>query len=376
MNALLQVGVDGQWLTERPTGIGNYVLNLLREVVELDCGVRFTLYSDSRIMEACRPLGQVVEGIGPRLKKPLWLSSTLLPHLRRDAPAVFWGTNGFLPLRMPRGIGSVVTVYDLVHRYAPATMAPVPRWRQRLLQPLAVKAADRVVAISQATADQVLRHYGRQPELVLHPRMDGLFQRGVDASERERVRAKYELPAQFLLSIGTLEPRKNLLGLLDAYGQLRANPGAVPPLILAGSRGWMDGKIQRRVQELVDAGELRWLGFVPQEDMPGLYAACTLFVFVPFYEGFGMPVREALLSGCPVLASDLPVLREAGGGFPAYTAADPASISTALRRYLDVIALTALPPAPQRSAVMALERGTADDFVRVLREAAAARRRS
>ena len=373
MRTELHVGVDGRWLKARPTGIGNYTRNLLEELVALDQGFRFTLYSDSEIAPAHRTLGEPVEHIGPRIEKSLWLNTSLLPRLLRDAPDVFWGTNGFLPVWLPRRIATVVTVHDLVHRFAPATMMPLPRWRQRVLQPLAVRQATRVVANSQATAEQVGRCYGRVPDLVVHPRIAPIFRQTVTRQECERVRASYRLPEHFLLATGTLEPRKNLPALLDAWTRLRTADAQTLPLILAGDRGWMDGALQRQVDALAATGALRWLGFVPQEDLPGLYAASDLFVSVPLYEGFGMPVREALLVGAPVLASDLPALREAGGTLATYIGTDVASIAAGLgawlRQHDGTVTLDRL-DARARAAGTLAEAGSAQDFARILRDAA------
>ena len=211
-------------------------------------------------------------------------------------------------------------------------------------------------------ADEVKRYHGRDVDAVVHPRMDPIFLVPADAGVRARVKAKYDLPERFLLSLGTLEPRKNLKILLSAYAAVAAS-APLPTLVLAGNRGWLDGDIQAMVQALQDAGRVRWLGFVAQEDLPSLYALSELFVFVPTYEGFGMPVREAALCGASVLASDIPSVREAGGSWPRYIPPDEGSIRDALKTH-------AMAPAKSRASspvrLSEIEVGSAAKFMEVL----------
>ena len=194
--------------------------------------------------------------------------------------------------------------------------------------------------------------------------MDPLFGVEVTQDMLASVVAKYQLPARFFLTLGTLEPRKNLRALLDAYSAARnCARGVLPALLLAGNAGWLDGEIRAQVDRLTTEGSVRWLGYVPQEDLPALYRACEVFVFVPIYEGFGMPVREALISGAHVLASDIAALREAGGNLPTYVQPDANAIRAALLRlYGGTHRRSADKPFDLRS----VEIGSAATFMKVL----------
>ena len=333
-DAAFRLGVDATMLTSARAGVGNYVFNLLSELKRLPEPPDVFLYSPRAIAGDCRALGVFREGVGPYTwKSPLWRSVSLVPLLLQDRINTFWGAAGFLPLLVPRGLRTVVTIYDLVERFAPDTMPAMNRWSHRVFKPLAARTASAAVAISASTGAEMKRYWGREPDAVVHPRIDPLFGATVTQEKLASVVAKYRLPARFFLTLGTLEPRKNLRALLDAYSAARARAhGVLPELLLAGNAGWLDGEIRAQVDRLTTEGSVRWLGYVPQEDLPALYRACELFVFVPIYEGFGMPVREALISGAHVLASDIAALREAGGSLPTYVQPDANAICAALLR--------------------------------------------
>ncbi len=368
----LRIGVDASMLSEQRTGIGNYVFHLLRQLQLGPGGADFSfhLYSHRTIASDCRFLGTCTEGVGSWLRKgPLWLSTALPPLLDRDQIDVFWGANGYLPLRAGRSWQTVVTIYDLVYLHARHTMPWHSRWARQLLQPLGARRARCVTTISHATADDIRQHYGREVDAIIPPGMDPVFH-PVSPGAKSAVIQKYQLPAQFWLTLGTLEPRKNLLTLLQAYEQVQqAHPATCPPLVLAGARGWLDGALQARLKQMTDGGHVRWLGFVPQEDMPALYGACASFLFFPVYEGYGMPVREALLCGAPVLCSNLSALREAGGALASYAGCGVDDIRQALLMQLARPHAPATPGPDVLSALRGGELEQAARFAQVLRKA-------
>jgi glycosyltransferase involved in cell wall biosynthesis len=229
---------------------------------------------------------------------------------------------------------------------------------------MAARTASSVVAISQSTGSEMQRYWGKGPDAVVHPRIDRVFRSPVSAVAVEAAKVKYQLNAPFFFTLGTLEPRKNLRALMTAYADARTKFGAgMPQLILAGNPGWLDGEIRALVDRLTAEGSVRWLGYVPLNDLPALYMACQTFVFVPIYEGFGMPVREALLCGARVLASDIAALREAGGDAPEYVPPDVVSLREALLR-------EAGGESPLRATsafdLSKVELGSATTFMRVL----------
>lgn len=307
-----KVALDGCCFVGNPTGIGNYVSTLLRAMCLQHPDVTF--YSLSN--EPGRELGftNLVSRVSkPRRRGPIWQNTQLVDMIRADEVDVFWGTNGVIPLRRLERTSTVVTIHDLVHRFAPATQLPMIRWKQRVFQPMCARVADRVVAVSQTTAGDIALHYGRKADAVIHPLAGPEF-RHVAAREAQATIEDLALPDQFILSVGTLEPRKNLASLISAYWSCIEAGLALPLLVLVGGRGWFNEKLQLLIDRLTERGSLRYLGYLANDKLAHLYARCSMLVMPSLYEGFGMPVLEAQASGAPVVHGPHGSMGEAAGG--------------------------------------------------------------
>lgn len=327
------VGIDASMLEPNRTGIGNYVFNLLVRYRSAQPSTALFLYSNGRIGDEARAFGECFDNVfSPVRKGPLWLSTGLIPLLRKHRIDVFWGGNGYLPLGAPRGMRRVVTIHDFVYRHAGHTLPTISLWSRRILQPLAIRQADAVVCVSQSTAAELHASHGRAADAVIEPSIDPIY-RPATAAATDSVRRHYGLPERFFLTIGTLEPRKNIVALLAAYVRAREAGAQLPQLVLAGKPGWLAGEIRATVDRAGERGYARFLGYVPLEQMPALYSAAEAFVFVPLYEGFGMPVREALLCGTPVVASDIAPIREAARGLARLVQPEQASLERFFREY-------------------------------------------
>src|SRR5262249_45689967 len=189
-----------------------------------------------------------------------------------------------------------------------------------------------VLCVSHSTAAELRAGFGRTSDAVVEPLIDPTYRPATRAAIDE-VSRRYALPPRFLLTIGTLEPRKNIVTVLRAYARVRENGMALPPLVLAGKRGWLGDDIRSIVESAVERGFARFLDYVPLELMPALYSAAEVFLFLPRYEGFGMPPCEALRCGTPVIASDIPALREATRGLARLVPPDQQHIEKVLRDY-------------------------------------------
>jgi alpha-1,3-rhamnosyl/mannosyltransferase len=134
------------------------------------------------------------------------------------------------------------------------------------------------------------------------------------ASECAQLKKRLGLPENFILFVGTLEPRKNLQGLLLAYKLLSTELKSQYPLVLSGKKGWLLEEIEKTLQPMLDSGEVIWLGYLNSKDLPALYSSATAFTYVSHFEGFGMPIAEAMACGTAVIASDNTAMKEASGG--------------------------------------------------------------
>lgn len=219
----------------------------------------------------------------------------------------------FLPFRFDGP--TVITIHDLSPLRFPETH-PAQRVREFSEQlPKAIGRAARIIVDSDFVRREVISQFGVQPERV------AAIHLGVSAEYRPRAAAdigpvlgRYGLvPGRYLLAVGTLEPRKNLLQAIDAYAGLPQAVRQSTPLVIAGMRGWLTQELESRIQHYEKSAEVRWLGYVPAEDLPLLYSGATMLVYPSLYEGFGLPVLEAMASGIPVIASNRASLPEVAG---------------------------------------------------------------
>jgi glycosyltransferase involved in cell wall biosynthesis len=184
----------------------------------------------------------------------------------------------------------------------------------RIFTQLSVRRARRIVAVSESTKRDLVRSYSLSPDKVdvVYNGVDPSF-RPLPSKQVAAFRRETELPERFILFVGTLEPRKNVVGLVEAYARL---PKERPPLMLVGGKGWLYDEIFARVEALGLSHEIRFVGYVPAEALPLWYNAADLFVYPSLYEGFGLPALEAMACGTPVvtsMASSLPeVVGDAG----------------------------------------------------------------
>jgi glycosyltransferase involved in cell wall biosynthesis len=207
---------------------------------------------------------------------------------------------------------SVFTLHDLTHLLTD-THTTLNRFYLTAMMPRFLRAADAVLADSEATRRDALRHY-RLDEAkiqVVYPGVDARF-RPATKHEIAAVRQKYALPERFILSVGTIEPRKNLAALADAYHGLLDRGHAVG-WVHVGRRGWRSAAFFARLAALGLEDKARLLGFVPDADLLALYSAADLFAFPSLYEGFGLPVLEALACGAAVVAGNTSSLPEVVG---------------------------------------------------------------
>jgi glycosyltransferase involved in cell wall biosynthesis len=250
-----------------------------------------------------------------RLPKAFWLALRSGLVSREDKLDVFWGTTGLLPLAWLRA-RTVLTVHDIVHRIAPETMSRRALWTTRLFFSASLAKADAITANSLGTAARLKSVFGYSVAAIVNPAVSETF-RPRGESEIRAAFARHKIYKPYLLSVATREPRKNLLLLVDTFVRMQAEH-LIPDhkLVLVGDRGWKDKSIMSSIERgntsIVD------LGYVSDEELAALYSGADAFVFPSKYEGFGMPVLEARACGTPVITTDIPELREAGGEHTVY----------------------------------------------------------
>jgi glycosyltransferase involved in cell wall biosynthesis len=296
----MHIGVDASRATvARRTGTESYALNLIRAMLRAGSAHQFTLY-----FRDAPPPG-LFDGHHhvipfPRLWSHVRLAWDLLAAKRK--PDVLFVPAHVLPIVHP--LPSVVTIHDLGYRYFPEAHPLGQRLYLDWSTHFSARAATHIIADSRATAQDLTRFYNIPAGkiTVIYPGRDETLTR-IDPAP---VRAKYGLPENYLLHVGTLQPRKNLIRLIEAVTR---HPSPVTSLVLAGRAGWLSAPIGALAKER----GVRLLDYAPDEDLAGLYSGAAAFVFPSLYEGFGFPVLEALACGTPVICSNTSSLPEVAG---------------------------------------------------------------
>ena len=298
-------------------GIGRYARELALALHELPDRPELTLFHNRQPMHrmpaALAALPRIEMPLGNRSWRALLLSGATLPASYRtviEQTDLFHGTDALAPyLKTP----TIITIHDLSTTLFPEHHTRSHRLFARLSLPRMARHASAIIADSEATRQDVITHLHIDPTKVhtIHLAVNHYQFYPRDPEEAHaKVAQALNITTPYMLAVGTLEPRKNLSTLLEAYAQLSAD---VPMLVLTGARGWGDSPLFAAVQQLGLTQRVRFTGNVADELLPYLYSAAQVFVYPSLYEGFGLPVLEALACGTPVITSNTSSLPEVAG---------------------------------------------------------------
>jgi glycosyltransferase involved in cell wall biosynthesis len=321
----MKIAVEADVLARGPkSGIYYYVQRLFSALLELDTtsSYYFVYFGSSRRTASSF-------GLPPKraqLRAIVWMPRKLYNALLRIPlappidvlaglrPDIFiFPAFSRWPLRQTRA--SVVFVHDTTFiDYPEALKTRHFGWYLRRVVPRSIRYADHVVTLSESSKRSIIANYGTEPDkiTVIHPGIDHAVYAPATADRVAAVRRKYGITRDYLLYVGTIEPRKNISGIVAAYCALPADLRQRYQLVLAGSKGWKDADIEA-LAATVDPDDLVRTGFIEDADMTALYSGAALFLFPSFYEGWGMPVVEAMACGTPVITAANSSLPEAGG---------------------------------------------------------------
>lgn len=323
----MHIGIDARLWGEPRSGIGRYTRSLVEALVRLSPDERWALYLD-------RPTPEVPAGVETRClpwpQRLLWTLWAAPRELRARPVDVFHGVTGFeLP---PGGAARLVTtVHDLIPLRFPGLVPWRHRWAVRALLGGALRRATRIIVVSEATRADLLGRYP-VPAGRVHVIPEAADPRFAPPARADRIglRDRYGLRLPYVLFVGLLEPKKNLAGLLAAVARLRARGAwGETELVIAGAPGW-GPEARETATRLGGSGVVRFLGAVPDGDLPALYGEALAFVFPSLWEGFGLPVLEAMASGAPVIASRRGALPEVAGDAALLVEPEPEPLADAL----------------------------------------------
>ena len=322
----MRIGYDAKRAFLNRTGLGNYSRWLIRSMASYFPQNTYFLYTPKVRHEnglSFPSSFQNVVAVVPRSKffTSLWRSAGIVKDLKRDQIELYHGLSHELPRRIDKkGIRSVVTVHDLIFMRFPQYFGPIDRLIYGIKLKHACRMANKIIAISERTKQDLVELLNVPAEkiAVVYQGCDPIFKKDCSEQEKQVVLKKYELPAEFILSVGTIEERKNLLQLVNALPGLNDDI----KLVVVGRQT----KYAEKVKQAIDKHKLNerviFLDSVSHAELPAIYQSAKIFVYPSRYEGFGIPVLEALYSGVPVIAASGSCLEEAGGPNSQYAGPD------------------------------------------------------
>jgi len=310
----MRIAFDGTALRPGRTGVGYYTEHLLHHLARTAINDELIVLSN-RAIDTTAPLPSRVRVATPARRVPrlVWMQTLAPTALRQVDADVVHFTNGMLPILSPTP--TVVTIHDmslrLYPRYHPARRVLL----NRPLVDLAARRADAIITPSESAKRDIVRLYDIDPARVhvVYEAAASSFRRVDDPVELERVRRRYQLDERIILYVGTIEPRKNLPKLIEAFAAQRKAGRLSHQLVCVGPYGWLSRGIEHQIARANVAHAINFTGYVPFEDLPALYTLAELFVYPSMYEGFGLPVIEAMACGAPVITGGTGALAEIGG---------------------------------------------------------------
>ncbi len=322
----MKIGIDAHTLGSRSSGNESYYLQLLEELAKApDTSNRYIIYftfenGKAKIPAASNFVVKRIRPASPYIRIPL----SFPLEFRREKLDVFQAQYIIPPFCNSK---TVATIHDILFESYPEFFAPAENLRFRILIRWSARRADHIVTLSQASKNDIVSKYHIDPEKVsvidLAPRDEF---HAMNAEEcRERIREKYGIREPFVLYVGRINPRKNLLRLMEAFSILRQK-GISQKLVIVGKQDLLAKQVIQKVKDLALGDAVIFTGYVDWDDVPVFYNAADVFVFPSICEGFGLPVVEAMACGIPVVTSYGSCLEEVAGG--AAVLADPYSVDS------------------------------------------------
>lgn len=326
--ATMPIYIDVSSSVHSKAGIGRYAGSLARALVQRapnDFALFYNRGATTRPPSGLEhvPARTVRAGYRP-WRMAVWMGHLLRTGFNRLVPeaTLFHATEHLLPPLI--GVPTVLTVHDMIFRLFPQHQKRLNYWYLNATMPLYCRRADAIITVSETSKQDILRHYHLDPSkitVVYEAASPEFIPAGTAALDMARRR--YGLPDRYVIHVGTIEPRKNLTRLVEALDLLRRK-GTRIPLVIVGGKGWLYDDFFRRLEGLSVRDAVLFQGYVPSADLPLLYSAASLAVVPSVYEGFGLPVLEAMACGTPVIASTASCLPEIGGDAARYV--EPMSV--------------------------------------------------
>ncbi|HKG07655.1 MAG TPA: glycosyltransferase family 1 protein [Pedobacter sp.] len=313
----MKIGFDGKRAANNLTGLGNYSRSLIAHMAQLFPQNQYFVYTPK--IKSKPQITAFLNHPGVFARRPdqpslLWRTLGIKKQLTKDQIDLFHGLSHEIPtgLRIP----ALVTVHDLIFLRFPQYFGVIDRFIYKLKCSYACMHANKIIAISECTKRDIITFFHIDPEKieVVYQSCDDSFKRSASDKKKSEVRRKFELPERYLLNVGTIEERKNLLTLVRALKHI--DPAY--KLVVVGRPTVYTSLVHKEIELQDLRSRIIFLKDVPFDELPAIYQMASVFVYPSVYEGFGIPVIEALYSGVPVVAASGSCLEEAGGPDSSY----------------------------------------------------------
>ncbi|MFA5993816.1 MAG: glycosyltransferase family 1 protein [Parcubacteria group bacterium] len=322
----MKIAIDIRNIGKGRTGDEVVFFNLVKQFALLDATNDYLLLTDRNVagdslLQASLgslhlPSNFLVINLGESgVNKFLW-NAWVLPQYLRKNPVDILQVQYITPFFVPKKIKIVTIVHDVSFKVYPELIGKLDLFFLSALMPLTLRRADKIIGVSRFTTQEIIKYYHTDPRKLawIHNAVGDNFQTPITHAQMEAVRKKYNLPQKFILYIGTLQPRKNLPALIEAYIQIPIAKREGLKLVLAGGKGYnFDREIETDIKSYSLDGHVLLPGYIAEEDKPALFALAHVFCFPSLYEGFGIPILEAMTLGVPALASHIPPHVEVAG---------------------------------------------------------------
>jgi glycosyltransferase involved in cell wall biosynthesis len=334
----LHIAIDAHSVGTQLAGNETYAVNLIEALAAIDQLNQYTIYVtkpaavdrfDNRWpnFKVTRTLPHT-----PLVRIPLTLSAELRRH-PVDLLHVQYTAPPFAPCPI------VCTIHDLSFEHLPETFTRRGRAQLRLTVRRTARRAAQILTLSEFSRRDIIETYAIDPERVkvTPAAAPAGFAPVENETKLKDIRERYGIKPNYLLSLGSIQPRKNLARLIEAYASLRTRDEAnFPQLVIAGKSGWLDADIYRAARQENPGESIKFIGYVPDDDLPALYSGAICFVYPSFFEGFGLPVLEAMQCGTPVIAGNRTSIPEvAGEAALLFDPFDSAALSAAIEKVID-----------------------------------------
>lgn len=310
----MKIGFDGKRAANNLTGLGNYSRSLILQLANYFPKNEYLVYAPK--VKDHPQITAFFKARGIKLKLAwssfLWRSFGILKQLKSDNITLYHGLSQELPFGIASSeIKSVVTIHDLIYIRFPQYFPFIDRQIYRFKSAYACRKADGVIAISERTRQDLISLFNVPAEKisVIYQSCDDSFKQPFKGDQLEEIKLRYALPDQYILNVGTIEERKNQLLIIRALPLIPENC----KLVLIGKQQPYAKKLYAEIERLGLQSRVIFLKDVSFKDLPGIYQLAKVFVYPSLYEGFGIPIIEALYSGVPVIAATGSCLEEAGG---------------------------------------------------------------